>query len=716
MGNFMSGDLDHYEAFYDYKLWNLIPAVYRQDDTDSYDAPGPLREIVRRTAVQCAIVRRSINRLYEDASIETCDDWVVAYFADLLKTRLVASMDARGQRLDVAKTIYYRRRKGTVGLVEELASDVTGWEVRAVEFFRRMARSRHNLDPTIGPWDQPDSDGGRLQRAEGLIGRWSRTGIGGTADLRNVYGASKTGSSFDEFFYTADVRQPGGQTGRYNIPHLGLFMLRLKSFGVVWCDPVAVKNCPGHFTFDPTGREIPLFDANADSRAFGDAWVSPQEWQLPGRLGTPLLDLALSSPDQMPLWAVTDPLTGETQINSVGVAQHPGPDYISHPLAHTYAERNKAAADAAALVVTAERGRFQYVTVPAVPVFATYHYGFASTIGAGPYDRRELGLAAVGAADVTGGGNALALRLAAIAPIDTIVVGDSRTYTTTLDVAVIQALEMHASNEQRPLVRQAMNGTWTLTGKPNATLLFDGLFVSGGDILLDGDFDEVTIRCCTFDPGSWDAAGAQSAIAADGRLLSPTHLVIKGNVRSIIVERSVLGPIELKGGGTLAEITFTDSIVQSLGGELALDLSMGTVSLKRVTLLGPADVHRLHASDSIMDDQVVVEDTQHGCVRFSAWADGSVIPRPYESVKIDRHAFLFVSRDFGQPEYAQLHEGADFAIRGGAKGRLISAGAEDDSEMGAFCREKVPVKERSLLIKLQEFLPIGQVPVLIYTT
>jgi hypothetical protein len=75
-----------------------------------------------------------------------------------------------------------------------------------------------------------------------------------------------------------------------------------------------------------------------------------------------------------------------------------------------------------------------------------------------------------------------------------------------------------------------------------------------------------------------------------------------------------------------------------------------------------------------------------------------------------------MSRNFGQPDYCQLHEGADFAIRGGASGRTISAGAEDGSEMGVFCREKYPIKERSLLIKLQEFLPLGQTPVLIHTT
>src|SRR5271165_1404730 len=145
----MAGDRDHYEIYYADKLWNLLPAIYRTEDTDVFDRNGPLRELVNRIGAQAAILRRSIDRLWEDQSIETCDDWVIPYIADLLATRLVASLDARGQRIDVAKTIYYRRRKGTLAVLEEIAANITGWDARVVEFFRRLGRMRHNLDPAI---------------------------------------------------------------------------------------------------------------------------------------------------------------------------------------------------------------------------------------------------------------------------------------------------------------------------------------------------------------------------------------------------------------------------------------------------------------------------------------------------------------------------------------------------------------------------------------
>ena len=73
----MSADLDHYEAYYADKLWGLIPSVYREDDAVGTEG-GPLRELVGRIGVQAAILRRSIDRMWSDQSIETADDWARA--------------------------------------------------------------------------------------------------------------------------------------------------------------------------------------------------------------------------------------------------------------------------------------------------------------------------------------------------------------------------------------------------------------------------------------------------------------------------------------------------------------------------------------------------------------------------------------------------------------------------------------------------------------
>ena len=138
-------------------------------------------------------------------------------------------------------------------------------------------------------------------------------------------------------------------------------------------------------------------------------------------------------------------------------------------------------------------------------------------------------------------------------------------------------------------------------------------------------------------------------------------------------------------------------------------------------MLGPVAVHRLQASECILRDLAEVDDTQHGCVRFSAWAEGSSLPRQYESVTIAPGASLFTSADFGQPGYGQLLPTVDAAILPAAgptppAAPTIAAGAQNGSEMGAFARDMNPNKVRGLLIKYQEYMPAGLVPVLVYVT
>ena len=41
-------------------------------------------------------------------------------------------------RREVANTIRYRRRKGTLALLELLSNDVAGWPARAVEFYKLL--------------------------------------------------------------------------------------------------------------------------------------------------------------------------------------------------------------------------------------------------------------------------------------------------------------------------------------------------------------------------------------------------------------------------------------------------------------------------------------------------------------------------------------------------------------------------------------------------
>jgi hypothetical protein len=818
---------DHYEVYYADKLWGLLPTVYRAEDTDQFGANGPLREMVNRIGAQAAILRRSIDRMWEDQSIETCDDWLIPYIGALLGVKLVSGLDARGQRLDVAKTIYYRRRKGTLAILEEIAANITGWDAKVVEFFRRLGRTRHSLDPPIGQ-ASAGPEIASLQLAEGLIGRLTSTGIGGWADLRDVYGATKAHSAFDEFFHTADFRQGRGRFGWYGIPRLGVFLWRLLGLHTGPVAPVPVQACPGWFTFDPTGRDVPLFGQARPSNAFGDAWVSPTETQLPTPISQTLLDNDLTATPSLLYPA------------ALSVAQ-----FLTPPL-----EINTLAASS--VTIRPERGRFHLPTgSPPLPgeIVASYCYGFPSEIGAGPYDRRidTLTIGTPAPAVSHSGGSTVPVALPGSG---TVTFTDSLTYAGIGDVTLDQTLTLRAGNLQRPLIRLPQVPV-TLTGMPGSSLSLDGIFLSGGDVVLQGSFDAVTLSCCTLDPGS-EAAGtgasasppaAPFAIAADGRPLLPTRLWIEARIKTLTADRCVLGPIRTRGTGLVETLSISNSIVQSiptsagpaitpedvkasvrfeqllqqgtdsvsawlrllspeigglLGGassppfssspppesdlaallgllnqliaepsiydaaafaqvrlsartsallaearsmlpapalnrallddayrlelaDAALALADGTVTLSRCTILGQFAVHRLQASECILQQLAQVDDIQHGCVRFTAWADGSALPRQFESVRIPQGAALFTSTDFGQPGYGQLLPLADNAILPpatptGLPLNTISEGAVDGSEMGAYARDKNPIKARALLIKFQEYMPAGLVPVPITVT
>jgi hypothetical protein len=929
---------DNFAVYYADKLWNLLPETFRTQDTGlTTRGNGPLREVVNRIGSTTGELRRSIDRLWQDQFIETCDDWVIPYLARLLDTRLVLGLDPRGQRLDVANTIDYRRRKGTLAVLEQIAADITGWDSKAVEFFRRLGRTRHLLDPPVGAPAATGSSTQQLQIAEGLVGTLTGTPIGGFADLRNAYGATRSRSAFDEFFHIADMRAGQGVFGWHAISHLGLFVWRLISLPVGPVTPVPVQHCQGWYCFDPTGRDFPLFAAQRSTDAFGDNWVSPREDQMPTPISQALLDSVLRAPlvngggqtgaalktkgwggSLASLPGVGDVFTiagvegfniqagapsGTPQtfiVTGVAAGSSGGQTTLSIYPAITPAGARRtvvtAPANGAAItlittatfnlypdvmsVMTVEavsgstvpetqiipasslklrpaRGRFEYTghVLPRGTVLtASYHYGFPSLIGAGPYDRRGQQVAVATPAPLAqvGGGGAALHPLAAAGTLE---LTDSLTYQGAANVSVAAALTLQAGNRQRPLVRLPASAPWVITGTGgDAALALDGMFVSGQDIVLRGSFASVTLTCCTLDPGSaappgeFANPGASPPVplfmtSADGRALGPTQLWIEATVGTLTVDRCVTGPIRMRAGGTVETAAISNSIVQSirtsplgpitaarvkdaprlirllqlgldpvsillraldpglaalLGGpaspplsapllpsavltpllgrlnallagpslynsagfagvplsaetrrlmaetppmqaapalnrllledafplelaDVAMGFADGVLDLSRCTVLGRIVAHRLLASECILPELAQVDDLQDGCVRFSAWAQGSVLPRQYESVTVPQSASLFTSTSFGQPGYGQLLPTADQqrlapVTTDGTPQNTISAGAADGSEMGAYARDKNPIRARALTLKLQEYMPAGVVPVIVDST
>ena len=257
---------DGFERYFAEKLWEWIPEVYRDaDGRDDNPGKGTLRALVELVADQAAVMRRDVDRLWDDQQITLADDWAVPYIGDLLGTRPVSEQNRRGQRLAVARTIYYRRRKGTLPVLEALIRDIGDLDGAVVEAFRRLGRARHRLDPEV----------------PGLEGPITRTPPGGSADLRSARISDIVGGPFDDLAHTLDTRQLRGPSGRYNIPKVNFHLFALQAFQVRLATPFDLGS--GRFTFDPSGRDIQLFQPRQRPDE-GEPWRPMREWEVPAPL------------------------------------------------------------------------------------------------------------------------------------------------------------------------------------------------------------------------------------------------------------------------------------------------------------------------------------------------------------------------------------------------------------------------------------------------
>ena len=746
---------DHFEQYYAEKLWETIPAIYRHEDGLA-EEPGVLRAIVQVIAKQAAILRRSQDSLWDDQFIELCNEWAVPYIGDLVATRLLSEKNKRGRRIDVAKTIYYRRRKGTPRILEELISDISEWEGKMVEQFQKLARSRHGLDAKPQP----------------LAGKFSGTLPGGWADLRNQRASELTNGPFEEFFHTPDMRRHHGLHGRYGIPKLAFYLYRLKAYKAINITPFAFGDGL-RFSFDPSGRDIALFSKSSASPDWNE-WRSSTEPELAAPIACRLLGHAtylitaaiiqqlialpaalsvaaanelrkiaglvfksessllniiatFSTSAEIKATAILLPLLSLSLMSDCGKAVLL-PDtktVLSKPLdensivvgfealVNTIFTTEKIAAakldpwPAAInkeLAIDAEKGRFMFLTSPdaADGIYIAYHYGFSGKVGAGSYERTWI-TQSIPAIKLTGGG---AISAADLLNNGITEISDSKTYSPVASKAAIVNITLQSANKQRPFI--LLQSNWILNSGTNLNsgITLDGLWIGAtgnleAEIILRGDFESVLIRNCTVDPG-----GSNNI---KNEVLHPVKLIIEGRVEHLCIESSITGPVIIRNNGYVEELSVSDSIVQSVDIAVnAIEIKTGRTYIHRSTIFGQVAVHRLDASEALITGLVNVTDTQNGCFRFSAAQSMSRLPHPFESYlfKEDTNHW-FTSRRFGDAGYAQLSD----TIPGN-----IMRGAENGSEMGAFSNLLNPIKFDGLKSKIDEYMPFGLIPIFINKT
>lgn len=684
---------DGFEQYYTEKIWEMIPAVYRYED-EIFPHRGTLRAFVEAMADQAAVVRRSMDRLWDDQFIELCDDWAVPYIADLLGTRLVPVLNPRGQRVDVAKTVYYRRRKGTPRVLEELISDIAGWDGVVVENFRLLARAWHGLEPSL---EHP-----RAGHAS--------TSPGGWADLRKPLGAERAGGPFDMYHHTPDMRRHRGRLGRYGISKIALHLYRQPSFKIAGVVPAAIT-ADGGFTFDPSGRDVPLFVArNGRLDSNREPHRRTEEWDLPGPMRCRLLADLEGKKALLPhsLW-----------VDATAAVELTPDDLVAGDL-----ESWTTGAPGEKLVIDPERGRLRLpggTRTSALEV--SYCVGFSGEVGSGTYDRRHVEQWDTGSifSAVSGGViDNVAVRASRVFQI-----GDSRTYTAGGELVDFRALAVQAANRQRPYVRlvepwvfDAANVPVGMVGEgttPDAELVLDGLWIGGGNCLaLRGSYERVTIRHVTLDPGGADGRGGT---------LAATRLLIEGYVEELCIQDSILGPLVVSGNGRVERLVIQDSIlharseVMSSGDicgsseeeaqQVALNTFQSDVELKRTTVIGDVHAYRLRATEALVIGFVQTTDMQKGCFRFSACFSDSRLPQTFRSVELTKNASVFGSSRFGDPDYCRLSSVAPASLR---------EGGEDGSEIGVFGNVRTPIRMESLRNKVAEYLPFGFIPAFVVET
>jgi hypothetical protein len=627
-------------------------------------------------------LRRSVDHRWDDEFIDLCSEWAVPYIGELVATRFVSALNRRGRRVDVAKTIYYRRRKGTPRILEELIADISGWEGKVVEEFRRLGRMRHGLDPRPAP----------------LAGRLTGTLPGGWADLRSTAGAELAGTAFDEFHHTPDFRRPRGRDGRYGIAKIAFHLFRLPAIRLDGVMPAAGPFART-FTFDPSGRDIPLFIRRhrvTDRQRFDwEQWLTAREWELPSPMRCRVLGdaeyliteaaLTLLQPRLVALGGLTPvaaaaavdalrPFRRErfpdedrmrTVVSTIGVPAIFLPAIWNAFLADTLVEDcgkrallppgapDPAVGDASVWISTPTGvvprelivagnlstpalvapgklwaidpvlGRLRFLGGGPTPLpLVGYHYGFSGPIGAGGQDRSDSVLTA--ATNLIQAGGAIQATLSAnpnfLPPAGVAEIADCLTYSPVDSRNQITNLELRSADRQRPYLQ--LTHDWRLTAAPNieAELLLDGLWV-GADNVSRALVLNGDFKTVTLRNMTLDPGG----VDASGMPIRPVPLQVTGFVSVLTIDHSITGPILIDPAATIERLEITDSIVHGPPRiappnpiDPAIASLVGEVHLLRTTVFGDIDVPWLYASETLITGFADVTNTQAGCFRFSA--------------------------------------------------------------------------------------------------
>lgn len=678
------------------QLLELLPAIHRIRDAEIAKrnnlANGPLEDLMAIIAEQMALMEENIEQSYDDLFIETCADWLTPYIGDVIGYQSLHGKvpDVASPRAEVAHTIALRRRKGTAVVLEQLARDVTGWNARAVEFFKELS------------WTQYMNH--------------NRDDVHYSPDLRNVEPLARIGSAFNTVQHTVDVRRVESNRGRFNIPNIGIFLWRLEAYSHT--ESPALRLAARRYLASPLGHTLPFYSRpRSADKGFISELATPKNVPEPlarrqlhdhldsyyGLRATNAGDIDNNEPSL--LIHVDGVEIPRDQVRACDLSDD-GPDWAHEPAAGIYA-------------IDPVLGRIALPPDVADPVevLVSYHRGFSADMGGGEYERQNSFAQqdSVTVLQVPGDHPKIQDALDALGGAGVVEITDNGHYpeTLTVNVADNAGIELRAADGRNPHL--ALTGSLTVNGGEGSRFSINGCLVSG-DLLTVPDtgsnkLSQLEIVHCTCVPGR--------TLDADGNPVTPAAVSVNVALASVTVsiERAITGALRMVPE---SKIELLDSIIDATNVEAVAFSGLdnngpgAALSANASTVIGKIHAREFGTvSNSILLARLASADTwnaavwterkQTGCVRFSFLPFDSIVPRRYrcqpDSATSARSLSpRFTSLNFGQPAYGQLST---------STAEQIWRGADDESEMGAFHHLYAPQRDRNLRIRLREYLRVG---------
>lgn len=709
------------------RIYDLLPAIFRERDKE---IGGPLQRLLAVVDDQLACTEGDIAQLYDDMFLETCQGPLIDRFAELLAVRLPplaptqgdAEVDAAAwvsRRHQVLNTIAARAAKGTLAALERIATDATGWPVRAVE--------QGTLVAVTQPLRYP-------------IGHRHRTLL----DIRQDAALLALGTAFSTASALPDARRGNSVRTKPVGPNPACVAITAwrQEVAYVHRSPANCRNDDNHFTFDPLGYDQQLS-------------VAPT----PRRPGTPPagdLDLPVPISRRGLRRNLTD-YYGQDRSLCIfsGHTPIPAEDIVVADLVRWARDP-----DWDQVAVDPETGRISLPpgSVADEGIWVRYHHLGVGPVGAGsaaalidtetdygcgaPVEHLRFTVSAEKSSDnsAVSSLNAALQRWTSAVQNRKVTYGvieilDSSVYEEEFDIRVPAGsrLEIRAARGQRPVLRSVdqqhnrpqrvrVEG-YSLRGhdKP-AEFCLAGITVGAHALELRGEFAQVIIDHCTILPGRSDESHDHRHVAVAVTAI-PCELTITS---------SVIGWIRIatdEVGHDPVTLSICDSIVDAgprgghaIGG-IESRPGYARLALTRVTVLGEINVFATaEALDSIVTGRFYSRQRQTGTVSFCYLPPGSHVPRrvgcqPDTAVAEARAAASGASVTPKQEQAIQARVRPRFdSLRFGQAGygRLtldtaseITAGAHDEGELGAFHNQWITRRMHDMANVLAEFTPIG---------